>query len=102
MRSWLGLLAAALVLGAAAFYAYQKRNERDSSSRVNALEELLEARRAADQWKLKGHQIEWLIHRGKRLSHAKNLIERGRLAYSELSAYLEECEKHFHSQSSHL
>jgi hypothetical protein len=38
MRSWLGLLAAALVLGAAAFYAYQKRNEQDSSSRVNALE----------------------------------------------------------------
>jgi TIR domain/AAA ATPase domain len=66
-------------------------------SRVNALEELLEARRAADQWKLKGHQIEWLVHRGKRLSHVKNLIERRRLAYSEMGVYLEECERHFHS-----
>jgi hypothetical protein len=64
-------------------------------ARVNGLEELLEARRAADQWKRSDHQVDWLIHRGKRLSHVKQLMETKRLAYSELNTYLKECEKYF-------
>jgi hypothetical protein len=42
------------------------------AARISALGELLEARRAADHWKRNNHQIEWLIHRGRRLSHVKH------------------------------
>jgi len=70
------------------------------AARVNAFEDLLEARRAADQWKRKDHQVEWLVHRGDRLSHVRNLIKSKRLAYSELNDYLEKCEAHFRSYRS--
>jgi len=36
-RGWFGLVAAALLLGAAAFYGYQRRNTHSSSARSNAL-----------------------------------------------------------------
>ncbi len=36
-RGWFGLVAAALLLGAAAFYGYQRRNAQSSSARGNAL-----------------------------------------------------------------
>jgi hypothetical protein len=71
-------------------------------ARVNALEEFHEARRAADKWKRKDHQIEWLIHRGKRLSLVRQLIESRRLAYSELNTYLNECEKCFETNPGSL
>ncbi len=36
-QAWFGLVAAALLLGAAAFYGYQRRNAQSSSTRSNAL-----------------------------------------------------------------
>jgi hypothetical protein len=63
--------------------------------RVNAMEELREAQRAAQRWELKSRHPEWLIHRGKRLSRIRELLEPKRLVDSELSAYLEECAKYF-------
>jgi len=62
--------------------------------RVNAMEELREARRAAQQWELKSRHPEWLIHRGERLSRIRQLLEPRRLVDTELSDYLAECVKH--------
>jgi hypothetical protein len=63
--------------------------------RVNEMEELREATRAADQWKLKGGDPDWLIHRGSRLLRVKNLASKkvGLIDDQELNAYLAECEK---------
>jgi TIR domain/AAA ATPase domain len=63
--------------------------------RVHAMEEVREARRAAQYWSRKGRQLEWLVHRGGRLLRVKEYIEPRRLRDFELNDYLEECEKHF-------
>jgi hypothetical protein len=62
--------------------------------RVHANEEVYEAKRAAQYWKLKGRQPEWLVHRGNRLLRVREYAEPRRLD-DLLNVYLEECEKHF-------
>jgi TIR domain/AAA ATPase domain len=63
--------------------------------RVHTMEEVREARRAAQYWSRRGRQPEWLVHRGGRLLRVREYIEPRRLRDFELNVYLEECEKHF-------
>jgi hypothetical protein len=67
-------------------------------NRVHDIEEVREARRAAQYWMRKGRQAEWLVHRGNRLLQIREYLEPRRVSDFELNAYLEECEKHFRSR----
>ncbi len=58
-------------------------------------EELREAKRAANQWKMMDCQLDWLIHRGNRLSRVNTLLSQLSMTDPVLNTYLSECEKVF-------
>ena len=58
-------------------------------------EELREAKRAADQWKMHDCQSDWLVHRGTRLAGVNTLLSQRTMTDPVLDAYLLECKKMF-------